>query len=122
MKSILTNTSNVYKSFEAAFNIAEDVGIKECAALVRDYFRALGCKEARIVETSGNPVVYGYYDAGADKTIIVYMMYDTQPADEHGWIVPPLRGGCGHGAFWQVSCGKGRHKHEGRACRLHKHV
>jgi acetylornithine deacetylase/succinyl-diaminopimelate desuccinylase-like protein len=44
------------------------------------------------VETSGNPVVYGYYDAGADKTVIIYMMYDTQPVDEPGWIVPPLEG------------------------------
>ncbi|MEM2243122.1 MAG: M20/M25/M40 family metallo-hydrolase [Candidatus Bathyarchaeia archaeon] len=71
---------------------AEGLGIRECANLVKDYFKALGCKDARLVETSGNPVVYGYYDAGADKTLIVYMMYDTQPVDEPGWIVPPLEG------------------------------
>ncbi len=71
---------------------AENYGIRECANLIRDYLRRLGCKDARLVETSGNPVVYGYYDAGADKTVIIYMMYDTQPADEPGWIVPPLGG------------------------------
>lgn len=71
---------------------AENLGIRECATLIRDYLRRLGCKDARLVETSGNPVVYGYYDAGADKTVIIYMMYDTQPVDEPGWIVPPLEG------------------------------
>lgn len=53
-------------------------------------FKGLGCKDARLVETSGNPVVYGFYDADAEKTVIIYMMHDTQPVDEPGWIVPPL--------------------------------
>lgn len=71
---------------------AENLGIRECATIVKDYLKRLGCKDACLVETSGNSVVYGYYDAGADKTVIVYMMYDTQPVDEPGWIVPPLEG------------------------------
>ncbi|MEM3823699.1 MAG: M20/M25/M40 family metallo-hydrolase, partial [Candidatus Bathyarchaeia archaeon] len=71
---------------------AENLGIRECANLVKDYLKRLGCKDVRLVETSGNPVVYGYYDAGADKTVIIYMMYDTQPVDEPGWNVPPLEG------------------------------
>ena len=44
------------------------------------------------METSGNPVVYGKLDAGASKTILVYMMYDTMPADEEGWKVDPFAG------------------------------
>jgi len=44
------------------------------------------------VETSGFPVVYGRYEASAEKTIVVYMMYDTQPVDDPGWSVPPLEG------------------------------
>jgi len=52
----------------------------------------LGCRDAKLVETSGNPVVYGFYNAGAAKTIIVYLIYDTQPVDELGWTVPPLEG------------------------------
>jgi acetylornithine deacetylase/succinyl-diaminopimelate desuccinylase-like protein len=71
---------------------AENRGVRECAELVRRYLKDLGCSDARLVETSGNPVVYGYYDVGAEKTIIVYFMYDTQPVDEPGWIVPPLEG------------------------------
>lgn len=71
---------------------AENRGIHECAELLKGYFNALGCKESRIVETSGHPVVFGTYDAGADKTIVVYLMYDTQPVDDPGWTVPPLGG------------------------------
>ena len=71
---------------------AENRGVRECAELVKHYLQDLGCDDARLVETSGNPVVYGFYDAGAAKTIIVYFMYDTQPVDEPGWTVPPLEG------------------------------
>jgi acetylornithine deacetylase/succinyl-diaminopimelate desuccinylase-like protein len=71
---------------------AQNRGVRECAELVRSYFQDLGCTNPKLVETSGHPVVYGYYDAGAEKTIIVYFMYDTQPEDDPGWTVPPLEG------------------------------
>lgn len=71
---------------------AENRGVRECAKLVKSYLEDLGCKNPRLVETSGFPVVYGHYDAGADKTIIIYFMYDTQPVDDPGWTVPPLDG------------------------------
>jgi len=71
---------------------AENRGIRECAELVKKYLTELGCRDARLVETSGNPVVYGNYNAGADKTIVIYFMYDTQPVDDPGWSVPPLEG------------------------------
>ncbi len=71
---------------------AENRGVRECAELVKSYFKDLGCKRPRLVETSGFPVVSGYYDAGADKTVVVYLMYDTQPIDDPGWTVPPLEG------------------------------
>jgi acetylornithine deacetylase/succinyl-diaminopimelate desuccinylase-like protein len=69
----------------------ENKGVRECANLVLNYLTSLGA-EASLEETSGNPVVYGNYDAGADKTIVVYMMYDTMPVDEPGWRVDPLAG------------------------------
>ncbi len=71
---------------------AESRGVRECAELVKNYLKDLGCKSQRLVETSGFPVVYGYYDSGADKTIIIYLMYDTQPVDGLGWTVLPLEG------------------------------
>ncbi len=69
----------------------ENKGVRDCANLVLRYYNELGCK-ASLVETLGNPVVYGHYDAGVDKTIVVYMMYDTMPVDEEGWKVDPLAG------------------------------
>ncbi|MGQ9642056.1 MAG: M20/M25/M40 family metallo-hydrolase [Candidatus Bathycorpusculaceae bacterium] len=71
---------------------AENRGVRECAELIKRYLEDLQCKEVRLVETSGHPVVYGYYDANAEKTLITYLMYDTQPVDELGWSVPPLEG------------------------------
>jgi acetylornithine deacetylase/succinyl-diaminopimelate desuccinylase-like protein len=71
---------------------AENRGVLECAELIKHYFEDLQCQEVKVVETSGHPVVYGFHDADADKTVIVYLMYDTQPVDEPGWIVPPLEG------------------------------
>lgn len=70
----------------------ENRGIRECAELVKRYYEELGCSEAKIVETSGHPVVYGHYNANAPKTLIIYLMYDTQPIDDPGWSVPPLEG------------------------------
>ncbi|MBI4540133.1 MAG: M20/M25/M40 family metallo-hydrolase [Gemmatimonadetes bacterium] len=66
------------------------MGIKEMADRMVDSFRALGTKEADLVPTDGNPGVWGYYDAGKPKTIVVYMMYDTQPWVEERWSSPPL--------------------------------
>jgi len=71
---------------------AENRGIRECAELVKRYLQDLGCRETNLVETSGHPIVYGFYDASTEKTIVVYFMYDTQPVDEPGWTVPPLEG------------------------------
>ncbi|RLG46690.1 MAG: peptidase M20, partial [Thermoproteota archaeon] len=50
----------------------ENRGILSCASLVKKYLEEIGCK-ARLVETKGNPVVYGEYDVGADRTVLVYM-------------------------------------------------
>jgi acetylornithine deacetylase/succinyl-diaminopimelate desuccinylase-like protein len=36
--------------------------------------------------------VWGYYDAGATKTLAVYMMYDVQPVEPTGWSVDAFAG------------------------------
>jgi acetylornithine deacetylase/succinyl-diaminopimelate desuccinylase-like protein len=69
---------------------AEDVGIGAMAEMLRDDLLALGFAEAELVPTSGHPGVWGYYDAGADHTLAVYMMYDVQPADAADWRSPPF--------------------------------
>jgi acetylornithine deacetylase/succinyl-diaminopimelate desuccinylase-like protein len=71
---------------------AQNDGVQEMAAMLRDDLKALGFKEAEVVPTSGHPGVWGYYDAGAAKTLAVYMMYDVQPIEPEGWRVPAFDG------------------------------
>jgi acetylornithine deacetylase/succinyl-diaminopimelate desuccinylase-like protein len=71
---------------------AENLGIREMAELLRGDLLRLGFKEAELVPTRGHPGVWGYYDAGAEKTLAVYMMYDVQPVDSIGWQVPGFEG------------------------------
>ncbi len=67
---------------------AEDMdGVRRCAAHVQAWFRDVGCREARIVETKGSPVVYGRYDAGADSTVLVYFMYDVKQVSGEAWTM-----------------------------------
>lgn len=69
---------------------AESNGIQEMAALVKADLDALGFQETAIVRTDGHPGVWGYYDAGAEKTLLVYMMYDVQPVNPADWKSPPF--------------------------------
>ena len=67
-------------------------GVKEMAQLMIDSFKKLGCKEVVLVPTSKPewPGILAHYDVGAPKTIVVYIMYDTQPFEEARWSSPPL--------------------------------
>jgi acetylornithine deacetylase/succinyl-diaminopimelate desuccinylase-like protein len=69
---------------------AQNKGVAEMAAMVRDDLRTIGFKEAELVPTAGYPGVWGFYDAGAPKTLVVYMMYDVQPVEPSGWSVDPF--------------------------------
>ena len=69
---------------------AQDVGIDAMAQLLVDDFKAMGFAEAELVPTDGHPGVWGYYDAGAEKTLMVYMMYDVQPVNPDDWESPPF--------------------------------
>jgi acetylornithine deacetylase/succinyl-diaminopimelate desuccinylase-like protein len=69
---------------------AQDVGIDAMAEMLRGDLEELGFKEAELVATDGHPGVWGYYDAGADKTLVVYLMYDVQPVDPEDWQSPPF--------------------------------
>lgn len=71
---------------------AQNHGIAEMAAMVRDDLQRIGFKEAEVVPTAGHPGVFGYYDAGAKRSLVVYMMYDVQPVEPADWQVKPFDG------------------------------
>jgi hypothetical protein len=71
---------------------AQDDGIRTMAELVAGDLRDLGFGEVAIVPTDGHPGVFGYFDAGAEKTLLVYMMYDVQPVEPNWRIADPFAG------------------------------
>lgn len=69
----------------------QNVGVRECAEMLRNALLKLGCQHAALAETPGQPVVYGELWQDAPKTLLIYGMYDTQPVDDlAGWSLPPL--------------------------------
>jgi acetylornithine deacetylase/succinyl-diaminopimelate desuccinylase-like protein len=86
---------------------AQNDGIAEMAELLRGDLAALGFAEAELVPTSGHPGVWGYYDAGAARTLVVYMMYDVQPVEEEDWKVPPFDGAMVDHALGRVLMARG---------------
>jgi len=63
-------------------------GIRETAGRLKEMIEELG-GSAEVVETKGHPIVYGEMDEGADRTLLIYGMYDVMPTDEEGWTVDP---------------------------------
>ncbi|MEM3258241.1 MAG: M20/M25/M40 family metallo-hydrolase [Thermoproteota archaeon] len=70
---------------------AENRGVQEAAKLLASYFKKIGCQNVEIVPTRRHPVVYAELDSNAETTLLVYMMYDTQPVDDEKlWVSPPF--------------------------------
>ncbi|MFK7829369.1 MAG: M20/M25/M40 family metallo-hydrolase [Congregibacter sp.] len=75
-------------------------GIQESAYMVKGFFDQLGCQQTQVYDVGitewgqqGNPVVYANCDEGAEKTLVVYWMYDTMPVTQPGlWKSPPFEG------------------------------
>jgi len=66
--------------------------VKRCADWCADEMRRIGLQNVRLIDTPGNPVVYGDW-LGADgaPTILFYGHYDVQPVDPLGlWESPPF--------------------------------
>ncbi len=64
-------------------------GIRETANIIRGFIAELGGN----VEYEGDPaypIIYGRVDRKRKKTLIIYGMYDVQPAEETNWISPPF--------------------------------
>jgi acetylornithine deacetylase/succinyl-diaminopimelate desuccinylase-like protein len=73
-------------------------GIPESAEMVKGFFDELGCQQTQVYDvgvteygTPGNPVVYAKCDEGAEKTVLIYWMYDTMPVTQpDAWQNPPF--------------------------------
>ena len=77
-------------SVSADEKFADD--IIRAAELVRDRLLAAGCDIAELMQTAGNPVVYGEKIINKNlPTVLVYGHYDVQPADPYElWDSPPF--------------------------------
>src|SRR3990167_519276 len=65
---------------------------RTCAEWVADQMRRIGLENVRLIETAGNPVVYGdWLGAEGAPTILFYGHYDVQPVDPlELWESPPF--------------------------------
>lgn len=69
---------------------AQNLGLKECAALVGEMLKARGF-DVQIMETAGAPVVFGEYKGKSEKTLLIYNHYDVQPPEPlELWETPPF--------------------------------
>ena len=71
---------------------AQNVGVQAMARLLASDLESLGFSEVALVASAGHPGVWGYYDAEAEKTLVIYMMYDVQPVNPEDWQVDPFAG------------------------------
>jgi len=69
---------------------AQNLGMRECAALVSEMLKARGF-DVRIMDTKGAPVVFGERRGKSDKTLLIYNHYDVQPPEPlELWETPPF--------------------------------
>jgi acetylornithine deacetylase/succinyl-diaminopimelate desuccinylase-like protein len=66
------------------------------------------------------PIVYGRFDVGAPRTMVMHSMYDTTPADEPTWVVPPFeaRRVGGYENLGECIVGRGARTHKGPVATL----
>jgi acetylornithine deacetylase/succinyl-diaminopimelate desuccinylase-like protein len=64
-------------------------GIPETAQTVKSFIEEIG-GEVQFWGDPSAPIVFGRLDKGAPRTLIIYGMYDVQPADEPTWMSPPF--------------------------------
>ncbi|MBI3164361.1 MAG: M20/M25/M40 family metallo-hydrolase [Chloroflexi bacterium] len=69
---------------------AQNLGLKECAALVKELLEKRGFK-AQVMATDGAPVVFGERKGKSGKTLLIYNHYDVQPPEPlELWESPPF--------------------------------
>ena len=70
---------------------AQNLGMAECAELVRQMLADIGARVEVVPLEGGHPVVFGEIDAGAPRTLLFYNHYDVQPPEPlEEWEVDPF--------------------------------
>jgi len=69
---------------------AENRGTDEGCALMIQLLKDAGFQNASRADTSGKPGVFATLDAGAERTVGLYFMYDVKQADPAEWSSPPF--------------------------------
>jgi acetylornithine deacetylase/succinyl-diaminopimelate desuccinylase-like protein len=69
---------------------AQDIGYPEGPEHMAALLLEAGFQQATVVETDGKPGVFATLDAGAPRTVGVYLMYDVKHFDPSEWSSPPL--------------------------------
>ncbi|HEU4385775.1 MAG TPA: M20/M25/M40 family metallo-hydrolase [Anaeromyxobacteraceae bacterium] len=72
----------------AAEGLNAEEGVEKMMALLRE----AGFQRVDRVPTSGKPAVFATLDAGAPRTVGLYLMYDVKQFDPQEWSSPPLEG------------------------------
>lgn len=68
---------------------AENRGVSEGCELMLQLLREAGFQQAARVPTDGQPGVFATLDAGAQRTVGLYFMYDVKQVDPAEWSSPP---------------------------------
>jgi acetylornithine deacetylase/succinyl-diaminopimelate desuccinylase-like protein len=69
---------------------AEDLGFPQGPQHMVALLQDAGFQQAKVIETEGKPGVFATLDAGAQRTVGVYFMYDVKQFDPAEWSSPPL--------------------------------
>ena len=93
-----STSSNLQKWIQQPSISNSGEGIPESAEMVKGFFDELGCQQTQVYDVGvteygspGNPVVYAKCDEGAEKTLLIYWMYDTMPVTQpDAWHDPPF--------------------------------
>lgn len=71
---------------------SQNIGIEECAELLKSIMDDAGIENTKIMESDGSPFVYGEVISPENEfTLLMYGHYDVQPPEPlEAWISPPF--------------------------------